>query len=252
MSYQVRLTQFEGPLDLLLHLIRRDKINIYDINISHITREYLGYIEIMQELQLEVAGEFFVMAATLMRIKAQMLLPRHHVEEDEEEDPRDELVRNLLEYKKFKEAARNFKEMEEDRRLVFTRPPADPPAEAAETPELNVSLFDLIDAFRSVMDELRKKTPFRIEKESWTVEGKRDMIRQRIGDRSEVLFSELFGGETSRMEVIVTFLALLEMVRLGTVRARQMERGGDIWLYEPGDTPRPGEGKELTDEAGQD
>ena len=122
MTYQVRLSQFEGPLDLLLHLIKRDKINIYDIPISHITQEYLAYIEIMQELELEVAGEFFVMAATLMRIKAQMLLPRHAELEEEEEDPRDELVRNLLEYKKFKEAAQHFSAMEEERRKVFTRP----------------------------------------------------------------------------------------------------------------------------------
>ena len=123
MSYHVRLTQFEGPLDLLLHLIRRDKINVYDIPISHITKEYLSHIEIMQELRLEVAGEFFVMAATLMRIKAQMLLPRRP-DEEEDEDPREELVRNLLEYRKFKEAASHFAEKENDRRKVFTRPPA--------------------------------------------------------------------------------------------------------------------------------
>ncbi|MBN1885639.1 MAG: segregation/condensation protein A [Candidatus Krumholzibacteriota bacterium] len=251
MSYHVRLTQFEGPLDLLLHLIRRDKINVYDINISHITREYLSYIEIMQELQLEVAGEFFVMAATLMRIKAQMLLPRRPVGEEEEEDPREELVRNLLEYKRFKEAAKNFKEMEEDRRLVFTRPPADPPEDVSgEPPELSVSLFDLIEAFRKVMDDLRKQTPFRIEKESWTIEEKREAIGRRIREGSELLFSELFGRGTTRIEIIVTFLALLEMVRLGEVVARQMDRGGGIWLYRPGDAPRPGPGEETRDDEG--
>jgi segregation and condensation protein A len=245
MSYHVRLTQFEGPLDLLLHLIRRDKINIYDIPISHITREYLSYIEIMQELRLEVAGEFFVMAATLMRIKVQMLLPRRP-EDEEEEDPREELVRNLLEYRKFKEAASHFAEKENDRRKVFTRPAARPTAGGEEPVLMEVSIFDLVDAFKKVMDDLKKQISYRIEKESCTVEEKIGHIRGRLNGRSEILFTELFSGKTDRVEIIVTFLAILEMVRLGELSARQMKSGGDVWLYRPGRAPEEGL-KELPD-----
>lgn len=245
MSYHVRLTQFEGPLDLLLHLIRRDKINVYDINISHITKEYLSYIEVMQELRLEVAGEFFVMAATLMRIKAQMLLPRRP-DEEEEEDPREELVRNLLEYRKFKEAASHFAEKESDRRKVFTRPPATPPEGLQESSLVEVSIFDLMDAFKKVMADLKKQISYRIEKEEYTVEDKIDLIRIKVNTSSEVLFTELFSGDYDRIEIIVTFLAILEMVRQGELSARQMTSSGDVWLYSPGGAPREGS-KELPD-----
>ncbi len=245
MSYHVRLTHFEGPLDLLMHLIRRDKIDVQDIPISHITKEYLSYIEIMQELRLEVAGEFFVMAATLMRIKAQMLLPRRQ-EEEEEEDPREELVRNLLEYRKFKEAASHFAEKEDDRRKVFTRPAARQPEGGQEPSLMEVSIFDLVDAFKKVMDDLKKQISYRVEKESHTVEEKIDHIRGKVDTSSEVLFTELFSGETDRLEIIVTFLAILEMVKLGELSARQMKAGGDVWLYRPGGAPNEGP-KEIPD-----
>lgn len=245
MSYHVRLTQFEGPLDLLMHLIRRDKINIYDIPISHITKEYLSYIEIMQELKLEVAGQFFVMAATLMRIKVQMLLPRRPDEEDEE-DPREELVRNLLEYRKFKEAANHFADRESDRRKVFTRPATRPPEGEQDTSLMEVSIFDLVDAFKKVMEDLRKQISYRIEKESHTVEEKIDLVRDRVAARAEVLFSELFTGDTDRLEIIVTFLAILELVRLGELSARQMTSSGDVWLYRSGGAPKEGL-KEIPD-----
>jgi len=234
MTYHVRLTQFEGPLDLLLHLIRRDKIDIYDIPISHITQEYLAYIEIMQELQLEVAGDFFVMAATLMRIKAQMLLPRH-ADEEEEEDPREELVKNLLEYKKYKEIALHLAECEEDRRKVFPRPPAKITEGEVEVESLEVTLFDLLGAFQKVLEDLKSQVTYRVEPEKVTIEEKIEMIRRRLQRKSEVLFSELFAGGPGRMEIIVTFLALLEMIRLGELVARQMSHGVDIWLYRPGD-----------------
>jgi len=240
MTYQVRLSQFEGPLDLLLHLIRRDKIDIYDIPISHITKEYLAYIEIMQELELEVAGDFFVMAATLMRIKAQMLLPRRtEIEGEEEEDPRDELVRNLLEYKKFKEAAQHFSEMEEDRRRVFTRPGV--PAAAACEPDqtIEVTVFDLFGAFKKVLEELKKQVTYRVRRETVTLEEKIEAIRDMLRERTEVLFTELFEGGFDRASIIVTFLAILELVRLGELVARQMSGRPDIWLYTPSSAPRP-------------
>lgn len=232
MTYQVRLSSFEGPLDLLLHLIRRDKIDIYDIPISHITREYLAYIEIMQELELEVAGDFFVMAATLMRIKAQMLLPRR-TEMEEEEDPRDELVRNLLEYKKFKEAAQHFSEMEEDRRRVFTRPGVPTAGSAEPDQTIEVTVFDLFGAFKKVLEELKKQVSYRVRRETVSVEERIETIREMLLERSEVLFTELFAGGFDRATVIVTFLAILELVRLGELVARQMSGRPDIWLYRP-------------------
>jgi segregation and condensation protein A len=237
MAYQVRLSQFEGPLDLLLHLIRRDKIDIYDIPISHITHEYLSYIEIMQELELELAGEFFVMAATLMRIKAQMLLPRRSEDEDEEEDPRDELVRNLLEYKKYKEAAQHMAEMENDRRRVYTRPTATYAFDEEEQGTLEVTVFDLLGAFKKVFEELKKQVSYRISKDPVTIEEKIELITSKLESRSEVLFTELFEGDFTKMDIIVTFLAILELVRLGDLLARQMTKGQDIWLYRPAEKP---------------
>ena len=234
MAYQIRLVQFEGPLDLLLHLIRRDKINIYDIPISHITREYLAYIEIMHELELEVAGEFFVMAATLMRIKSQMLLPRHEGLEEEEVDPREELVRNLIEYRKFKEAAHCFAAKEEDRRRVFPRPVIRPVEEEVPEEPDEVGLFDLLEALQGVFKNLKHQAIYRVVPDSVTVEQKIETIRASLARRSEVLFTELFNGEFTKIEIIVTFLALLEMIRLGELVARQMSHGPDIWLYKPG------------------
>ena len=231
MAYQIRLIQFEGPLDLLLHLIRRDKINIYDIPISHITKEYLAYIEIMQELELEVAGEFFVMAATLMRIKSQMLLPRHEDLEEEEVDPREDLVRNLLEYRKFKEAASCFAEKEEDRRRMYPRPmPHTVEEETTEEPD-EVGLFDLLEALRGIFENLKRQAVYRVVPDSVTVEQKIEKIRSTLARRSEVLFTELFEGGYTKIEIIVTFLALLEMIKLGELAARQMAHGTDIWLY---------------------
>jgi segregation and condensation protein A len=225
--------QFEGPMDLLLHLIRRDKINIYDIPISHITKEYLSYIEMMKELELDLAGEFFVMAATLMRIKAQMLLPRRAEEEAEEEDPREELVRNLIEYRKYKEAATHLAEKESDRRKLFSRPAVKAPDEnpSEDASMMEVSVFDLMDAFKKVMNELKKQVVYRIESETFTVEEKAHYIKKRISERSEVLFTELFENVFQKLEVIVTFLAILEMIRQGEIVARQMSAGNDIWIY---------------------
>jgi segregation and condensation protein A len=236
MTYQVRLIQFEGPLDLLLHLIRRDKINIYDIPISHITREYLAYIEIMQELELEVAGDFFVMAATLMRIKSQMLLPRHDALEEEENDPREELVRNLIEYRKFKEAAVCLAAKEEDRRKVFPRPVPRAPDEEIVEEAAEVTLFDLLEALQGVFKNITQQAIYRVVPDSVTVEQRIEVIRERLARGSEVLFTELFGAGYTKMEIVVTFLALLEMIKLGELVARQMGHGADIWLYKPGAT----------------
>ena len=233
MVYQIRLTQFEGPLDLLLHLIRRDKINIYDIPSSHIIKEYLSYIEVMEKLRLEIAGEFFVMAATLMRIKAQMLLPRKDEPDEEEEDPREELVTNLIEYRKYKEAAVRLALRETDRRNIFARPSSKRSGTSDDSADrkMEVSVFDLVDAFKKVMEQLKSQVSYRISKESFTVEEKIALIKDSIGNRSEILFSELFEGVFDKLEVIVTFLSVLELVKSGFLAARQMSLGSDLWLY---------------------
>ncbi|MFO7915911.1 MAG: segregation/condensation protein A [Candidatus Krumholzibacteriales bacterium] len=232
MVYLVKLDHFEGPLDLLLHLIRRDKLDIYDIPISHITHEYLAYIDIMKEMDLDIAGEFFVMAATLMRIKAKMLLPRRDDEEEEEEDPRDELVRNLLEYRKFKKAAEHLAEKEEDMLKVYRRPSQGGLPEYREDEEsLDLSVFDLMDAFRNILGDLKKEVTYKVLGEQYSVEEKLELIRRRIDENSEILFTELFEGGNSRAELIVTFIAILELMRNGTLIAKPMKGNMDIWIY---------------------
>ena len=231
MVYHVKLDHFEGPLDLLLHLIRRDKLDIYDIPISHITHEYLVYIGIMKDMDLEIAGEFFVMAATLMRIKAKMLLP-HREDQEDEEDPRDELVRNLIEYRKYKKAAEHFANKEEDMMKVYKRPvPECADQSGSEEESLELSIFDLMDAFRNILDDLKKEISYKVIGEEFTVAEKLDMISRKISSSSEVLFTELFERGSSRSEIIVTFIAVLELIKNGILIAKPMKDNMDIWIY---------------------
>ncbi len=235
--YSVRLDAFEGPLDLLLHLIREHEIDIYDIPIAQITEQYLEYLSFMESLDLALAGEFMEMAATLIRIKVQMLLPAQIEEGDEEEDPRDQLVRKLVEYKKFKEAARNLSEHESDRRQYFERG-VDPrdyrdPDESVDTEELlrDVTLFDLVDCLREVLS----RVPPRIEQHSvdldeTTVEEQIERIQAVLSASGRIAFATLFAGSSSRAEVVTTFMALLELIRLGVVRATQESIFGQILL----------------------
>lgn len=233
---QVTLPAFDGPLDLLLHLIKRDEINIYDIPISHITGEYLAYVGMMQLLDLEVAGEFLVMAATLMRIKARMLLPPAPgaVEEDEEGlDPRDELVRQLLEYRRFKEAAERLHDAEELRRHRFERGFA-PRFDADGLPELMpISLFSLIDVMKDVLARVGEEFFHEVLLEEVSLEEKMDLIGGELKSRGRVLFLELLERFPRRMHVVVTLMAVLEMARLGQLAVRQERGFGQIWLYRP-------------------
>jgi len=228
-SVMVKLVRFEGPLDLLLHLIKRDEIDIYDIPIAHITQQYLTYIELMRSLDLEVAGEFLVMAATLMRIKAKMLLPLPAVGEEEEEgDPREELVQRLVEYRQFKEAAGTLKSREEERRQLFERgmlPGAD---EAGPLPLAPATLFDLLDALNRVMLRIPEHTAYDVRAEAYDVEEKMSLIARTVAERGSVSFIALMQECRARAEVIVTFIALLELVKLGQVMVTQAEPFGDI------------------------
>lgn len=228
-EYKVRLEQFEGPLDLLLFLIKKDEIDIYHIPIAVITEQYLAYIGVLEFLNLELAGEFLVMAATLMRIKARMLLPRESADEEEIEDPREALVQQLLEYRRFKQAASDFEAMEYQRKMLFTRP--DLEWEGAEPPEeVDYNLFDLMMALKQVLDRAEER-PMEIAAEEVTIEEKMDYLRERVQPGKRVPFADLFAEGADRMEIIVTFLALLELLKLGTLKFRQTRSFGTIHIY---------------------
>ena len=237
-AYRVRLDEFEGPLDLLLHLIKKNEINIYDIPISVITKQYLDYISLLKYLNLEVAGEFLVMAATLIHIKSRMLLPvETDGDEDEDggEDPRAELVRRLLEYKQFKEAAAELVERGQHWREVYGRPafcetaPARLPEEIDDAP-LDMTLFDLVDAFQDIVQRTPVKAFVEVTPDHLTVKDRMNYILERLEYEAAIPFESLFVPEEGRLVLIVTFLGLLELVRIRLVRAYQSEAFGAILL----------------------
>ncbi len=226
---RVELPAFSGPLDLLLHLIQRDEIEVTDIPIARITREYLDTLELMRELDLEVAGEFLVMAATLMRIKVRMLLPPS-IADEEEEDPREGLVRQLLEYRRFKEAARELEALESDRRLLFDRG-APVQLEDPEDGELQpVSLFRLLDALKNVLQRQAPPIVHTITAEPISLEEAIAVIREQLERGKRALFEEVLRGFVSRMEKITAFLALLELLKQERIRVSQGELFGPIWI----------------------
>ena len=238
----IKLARFEGPLDLLLHLIKRDEIDIYDIPIAHITQQYLAYLELMRALDLEVAGEFLVMAATLMRIKAKMLLPLPAPgEEDEDEgDPREELVQRLLEYRQFKEAAGTLKEREGERRQLFERGMLPGDDEMGPLPLAPATLFDLLDALNRVMSRLPEQTVYEVQGEIYDVEEKMALIASLAAEQGAMSFESLLLRCRARLEMIVTFMALLELIKLGRVEVVQSESFGEIRiLYRPSEGSEP-------------
>jgi segregation and condensation protein A len=232
LPYQVHIENFEGPLDLLLHLIKKNEINIYDIPIAMIAQQYLEYVEAIETLNLNVAGEFLIMAATLLQIKSKMLLPQDETSDNDEDgpDPREELVRRLLEYKAYKEAARQLDGQEKMWREIFSRPQG--PAEVIESDEEtlldNVSLFDLVDALKGVLDRNPGKQLMEIVPESLTVRDRMNVILEMLEGKASVSFVDLFEASCSRAVVIVTFLAMLELIRLRVARVFQAETFGPI------------------------
>ena len=225
----VKLERFEGPLDLLLHLIKRDEIDIYDIPIAHITQQYLAYIELMRSLDLDVAGEFLVMAATLMRIKAKMLLPLPASGEEEEEgDPREELVQRLVEYRQFKEAAGTLKLREEERRMLYERGLVPGEDEAGPLPLAPATLFDLLDALNRVLARAPETTVYEVRREAYDVDDKLVMITRLVEEHGSVQFGDLLLQCQDRMEMVVTFIALLELIKVGQVSVIQDQNFGDI------------------------
>jgi segregation and condensation protein A len=225
-DYKVKLEIFEGPLDLLLFLIKRDEIDIYDISIERITRQYLEYLQAFKELNIEVAGEFIVMAANLIYLKSRSLLPidQQPPDEDaEEDDPRWDLIRQLIEYKKFKEAAAQLHTRELEQERVFARDGGSAPSDREGPLRLGeVGIFQLINAFQNVIKRVQAREDLRqIFGEHFTVSDKIDVILQRVAGDTRLRFSELFGSIASRVEIVVTFLALLELIRLKQVRVTQ-------------------------------
>ncbi|HEV2985276.1 MAG TPA: segregation/condensation protein A [Vicinamibacterales bacterium] len=246
-AFPVKLEQFEGPLDLLLHLIKKNEVNVHDIPIALITAQYLDAIALMQEMDLDVAGDYLVMAATLIHIKSKMLLPRPETAanvEGEEEDPRDALVRRLLEHQKFKAAAGLLHEREQLRAAQWLRPDERVAALAGDEyePEIEVDLFSLLTAFQAVVQRARLRPRVVLPAEQLPVEVRIDQLLARLSETEACGFEDLFADVHDRSGLIVTFLALLEMIRLKLVRVFQAGSFGPIRVYKrsrPADAPHP-------------
>ncbi|WP_282140621.1 segregation/condensation protein A [Cytobacillus oceanisediminis] len=241
--YNVKIDAFEGPLDLLLHLINRLEIDIYDIPVSEITEQYLIYIHTMKELQLDVASEYLVMAATLLAIKSKMLLPKHEEEELEdefgmemEEDPRDELVERLIEYRKYKEAAEELKEREQDRSLMYTKPPADLSEyvndSQQEKADLNVSLYDMLGALQKLLRRKKLQRPLsaKVARQEIPLEKRMSEIVDQLRNfKGRKKFTDLF-PISDREHIVVTFLAVLELIKRKEIQVEQDRNFSDIFV----------------------
>ena len=233
MAYRVKLDAFEGPFDLLLFLIRKHEVDIYDIPIHDITRQFQEYIELLKMLDLEVAGEFIEMVAILMNIKARMLLPRPlGMSDDEYEDPRTELVERLIEYQRFKEVAEDMHEIEAKQRKIFGRKYfqkiESQNEDTDETYLSDVTLFDLLLAFKKALDNMPKVTYHEVKMIDVTIEQQTEYILQKISDQTMILFSELINEIKEKIVIVVTFLALLEMIRTKIIVVRQSSAFEDI------------------------
>ena len=246
-AFPVRLANFEGPLDLLLHLIKKHEVDIHDIPIALITQQYLETVAFIQELNLDIAGDFIVMAATLIHIKSKMLLPRPETAagvEGEEEDPRDALVRRLLEHRKFKAAAGLLHEREQVRSAQWLRPDERVAEMAGDDyePELEVDLFSLLNAFQAVVQRAKQRPRVLLPPEQISVEERVEQLLARLSETEACGFEDLFADVQERSGLIVTFLALLEMIRLKLVRVFQAGSFGPIRVYKrsrPADAPHP-------------
>ena len=246
-AIKIKVQAFEGPLDLLVHLIKKNQMNVYDIQISIITRQYLEYIDLMQELNLDLASEFLVMAATLIHIKSKMLLPRPETaagDPADEEDPRDALVRRLIEHQQFKAAAGMLHEKETLRSAQWARPDSRLEEIAGDgyEPEIEVDLFSLLSAFRQVLERARERPPILLPAEQISIEARIEQMLARLSETEACGFEDLFEGDATRADMIVTFLALLEMIRLKLIRVFQQGGQGAIRVYKrarPTDAPHP-------------
>jgi segregation and condensation protein A len=248
-SYRVKLEIFEGPLDLLLYLIKKDEIDIYDIPIARITEQYLGYLDLMQELDISVAGDFLVMASTLIYIKSKTLLPpepKVDGEEDLGDDPRAELVERLLEYQKFKSAAQMLYSRGEIESACYTRGPLETDG---ANPEVSTTLFDLLRVFREVLKRAEAQIEMEIARDEMTIAEKLAQIHTMLEEMERINVRELFEMSRSKRELIITFLALLELVKEWKIYLTQSEPFGDIFASRRADAPQ-GIEEESAEESG--
>jgi segregation and condensation protein A len=232
-SYRIKLEIFEGPLDLLLHLIKKNELDIYDIPIALITKQYMGYLDLMKNLNLDIAGEFLVMASTLTLIKSRMLLPTTETgdEEDEGEDPRAELIQNLLEYQKFKDLASELYEKELAQREIFTREGVDRELFSTDEIWIDATIFDLLNALKELLESAPGDVTDEIFVDEITVSEKINHILEKLEENEFVQFESLFSGFTTKIEIIVTFLALLELIKMRMIRVQQTSHFGAIRIY---------------------
>jgi len=244
-EYRVQFEVFEGPLDLLLYLVKKEEVDIYEVNLTKIATQFIEYIELMRLLDLDVAGEFLVLAATLMLIKSRELLPvdqQVQAEGDEEENnPRWELIRQLVEYKKFKDAAGHLQAREAEQENIFPRVPGKHEFESTTPPPLPaVSLFDLLNAVSNILKRFQQHETARdIFEDKWTVSEKIDLLCRLLAGQPALKFSELFHQTTSRAEVVATFLALLELIRLKQIVVIQPTPFSEIEIRRPPGVPSP-------------
>jgi len=243
-SYTIKIKQFEGPFELLLFFIERDELDIHDIPIAKITQDFLSYIQDLEQLNLDIASEFIFVAATLMRIKAKMLIPRATMDENGNEiDPRDELVQRLLEYKQYKESLDTLREMEADRSSSYSRGNID--QELTDISKLNsfekdlesISMFKLISAFKGIMekfDDRQKESSHRIYKYNYDVDQQSSYILAKLKENKKCNFESLFQGLDNRIHAIVTFLSLLELLNQQTVSIIQGRGINNFWVHKQG------------------
>ncbi len=241
-DYRVKLDIYNGPMDLLLYLIRREEVDIYDIPIARVTEQYIQYVELIKGLDPNIAGDFLVLAATLIEIKTRMLLPRVPNEEGGEEgveiDPRAELVKQLLEYKAFKDASEDLREAADQRAMRHHRRPATPEMQDKELDLEDAQVWDLVDAFSSLMAEIGQANTFtEVIYDDTPVELHQADIMDRLARDGRLTFRQIFAGRTNRTEIVGLFLALLELVRINQITAAQEQNFGDIYIIKNTDAP---------------
>jgi segregation and condensation protein A len=233
--YKIKLDQFEGPLDLLLFFIKRDELNIYDIPISRITGEFLEYVNLIKLMDLEVAGDFILMASTLMHIKVRMLLPREVDERGEEIDPRADLIKALLEYKKYKEVAEDLTFFESSQRKISFR--GDFSQDAMEAPPefeillKNISVYDLAKAFKKAIEGIKPQVVHEIKKISVSIDEQIEYILGRITEKGEIHFLSLVYGMKEKIRIVITFVALLELTKMEKVGIKESPEFNDFVVY---------------------
>ncbi|TDJ53939.1 MAG: segregation and condensation protein A [Nitrospina sp.] len=233
MTYQLKLDIFEGPLDLLLHLIKEQKMDIHDISVAEISNQYLSYLDLMNDLNLDVAGEYLVMAAELTRLKSKILLPSHGEDEDGEEgtDPRDELARRLMEYQRYKHAAGDLRNLEYERQQLFSRGSEIQIEEGEEEVIVDATVFDLFSAFKQVLSQRTFKEDFEIKITTLSVSERITRVLDTLNENESVTFESLFVDNRTKQEIIVTFLALLELMRMSLIRVQQGTHFETIRVY---------------------